>query len=144
MPLLLFCEFLTQWSTSFTATDFEGREEKRRRRISSQRSQLSKTSILLLQLSSYYCCYPACKMARLLMQQVLKLLHSKKGEKKNLNYFFEQTSKRNPGLLFPFYTYFELILGTLASMETETWFLYPFRKQWPKILLDALFSLMQH
>ena len=102
MPLLLFCEFLTQWSTSFTATDFEGREGKRRRRISSQRSQLSKTSILLLQLSSYYCCYPACKMARLLMQQVLKLLHSKKGEKKTSTIFLNKPQKEILGFCFLF------------------------------------------
>ena len=104
MPLLLYCEFLTQWSTSFTATDFEGRERERGgggKNLSSQRSQLSKTrSILLLQLY----CYPACKMAPRLLSNAasLKATTFKERREKTSTMFLNKPQKEILGFCFLF------------------------------------------
>lgn len=96
MPLLLYCEFLTQWSTSFTATDFEGREEEER--ISLHKEANSQKREAFFCFSSTVIQPAKWLLGFSLMQQVLKLLHSTKAEKKPQLCF--RTNLKNPG--FPF------------------------------------------
>ena len=93
MPLLLFCEFLTQWSTSFTATDFEGREEEEERISCFTKKPTLKNEKHSFALALLLSSLQNGSSASLSNAASLKATTFKERREKNLNYVSEQTSK---------------------------------------------------